>query len=180
MRVAEAVERDSEPEPAAVARLAELLRTARRPVFVAGLEARPADARDALTTLATLSGALLATSTAARGLFAGNPWSIDLPEGFSPPFASELMRDADLVVAWGSTGDAAPLHDGGLIAPETKVVRVDASADASNVHTHADLGLAGDVRATAQAAVDALRTCPRTLLTWRTPQLRRRIARHSQ
>ncbi|MDG4809489.1 thiamine pyrophosphate-binding protein [Micromonospora sp. WMMD1120] len=57
-------------------------RAARRAVFIAGRGARAA--RDPLTRLADACGALLAVSAAAKGLFAGNPWNLDVT-GASPP-----------------------------------------------------------------------------------------------
>src|SRR6266511_3783644 len=97
-----------EPAPEAVAQLAAVLETAERPVFIAGRGARPDAARgdaarDAIAELAAASGALLATSAVAKGLFAGDPWYLDVSGGFASPLAAELITAADLVVAWGCT-----------------------------------------------------------------------------
>src|SRR6266540_1107924 len=48
-----------------------------RPVFIAGRGARVARARASLERLADASGALLATSAVAKGMFNGNPWYLD-------------------------------------------------------------------------------------------------------
>ena len=54
-----------------------------------------------LERLADACGALLATSAAAKGLFRGRPWDLDVSGGFATPLAAELIRGADLVVGWG-------------------------------------------------------------------------------
>jgi thiamine pyrophosphate-dependent acetolactate synthase large subunit-like protein len=61
------------PAPAAVARAAALLADAERPVLIAGRGAVRAGAGPALRDLAERSGALLATSAPANGLFRGDP-----------------------------------------------------------------------------------------------------------
>ena len=58
-------------------------------------------ARPDLEQLAERCGALLATSAAAKGLFRGSPWDLDVSGGFASPLAAELIGGADLVVGWG-------------------------------------------------------------------------------
>ncbi|MEQ3549796.1 thiamine pyrophosphate-binding protein [Pseudonocardia nematodicida] len=163
------------PAPEAVERLAGLLRTARRPVFVAGRGARHAGA--ALAALAERSEALLATSAPARGLFAGNPWSIDVSGGFASPLTAELVRDADLVVAWGASLNVWTTRNGELIDPSATVVQVDVDGAAPGTHTRIDLGVVGDAAVTAEAVDAALAERPRTAPARRTPELRAEIAR---
>src|SRR4029077_14246964 len=69
----------------AAAQVARGLASAQRPVFVAGRGARVANARADLERLADACGALLATSAAAKGLFRGNPWDLDVSGGFATP-----------------------------------------------------------------------------------------------
>ena len=140
------------PSPADAARLAELLSGAARPVFVAGRGA--AGARQALEDLAERCGALIATSAVARGLFTGNPWSLDVSGGFASPLAAELISGADLVVGWGCALNMWTMRHGRLIGPGARVVQVDVEADALGAHRPIDLGVVGDVAETA-AAVSA-------------------------
>ncbi len=58
-------------------------------MFIAGRGARAAG-RSSLA-LADACGALLATSAVAHGLFAGDPWSLDVSGGFATPLAAELI-----------------------------------------------------------------------------------------
>ena len=61
------------PNPAAIEAAADLLAQAKRPAIIAGRGAVLADARNDLEALGQLTGALLATSAPANGLFAGLP-----------------------------------------------------------------------------------------------------------
>jgi thiamine pyrophosphate-dependent acetolactate synthase large subunit-like protein len=144
------------PSAAAVASLAEALARAERPVFIAGRGARIAGARAALERLAARCGALLATSAAAKGLFRGSPWDLDVSGGFASPLAAELIRGADLVVGWGCSLNMWTLRHGKLIGPDATVVQVDHDQAAIGAHRPVQLGVTGDVSVTAQAAADAL------------------------
>jgi acetolactate synthase-1/2/3 large subunit len=144
------------PPEAQVARLAEALARSRRPVFIAGRGARIAGARDALERLAARCGALLATSAAAKGLFRGSPWDLDVSGGFASPLAAELIRGADLVVGWGCSLNMWTLRHGKLIGPDATVAQVDNDRSAIGAHRPVQLGVTGDVAATARAAAEAL------------------------
>ncbi|HEX4657059.1 MAG TPA: thiamine pyrophosphate-binding protein [Streptosporangiaceae bacterium] len=144
------------PSAAAVASLAEALARAERPVFIAGRGARIAGARAALERLAARCGALLATSAAAKGLFRGSPWDLDVSGGFASPLAAELIRGADLVVGWGCSLNMWTLRHGKLIGPDATVVQVDHDQAAIGAHRPVQLGVTGDVSVTARAAADAL------------------------
>ncbi|MEV4183389.1 thiamine pyrophosphate-binding protein [Streptosporangium canum] len=144
----------SEPEAREVARLAELLGAARRPVFVAGRGARAA--RRELEELAERIGALLATSAVAKGLFRGSPWDLDVSGGFASPLTAELVRGADVIVGWGCALNMWTMRQGTLIGPEAKVVQVDLDADALGAHRPIHLGVVGDVALTARSVTTLL------------------------
>ena len=117
---------------------------------------RRAGGRAQLERLAASCGALLATSAAAKGLFCGSPWDLDVSGGFATPLAAELIRDADLVVGWGCALNMWTLRSGALIGPGAFVVQVDHDAAAIGAHRRPDLGVTGDVSATARAVADHL------------------------
>ena len=148
---------DSAPPPSSpsddeLATLVEALDRAQRPVFVGGRGARGAGCRAALEKLADATGALLATSAVARGLFNGNPWSLDVSGGFSSPLAAELIRGADLIVGWGCALNMWTMRHGRLIGDGTTVVQVDDDPEAIGTHREGAVGVVGDVRETALAA----------------------------
>jgi thiamine pyrophosphate-dependent acetolactate synthase large subunit-like protein len=159
--------------------LLDALATARRPVFIAGRGAtrRASEARTQLAALAGRCGALLAVSAAAKGLFAGDPWYLDVSGGFATPLAAELITGADLVVAWGSTLNMWTTRHGHLISPGTTVAQVDLNPAALGVNHRVDLAICGDLLGVASACAEELarRDAPSSP-GWRTPALRARIA----
>jgi thiamine pyrophosphate-dependent acetolactate synthase large subunit-like protein len=143
-----------QPSAEAVTVLAELLKDARRPVFIAGRGARGAKA--GLEQAADRCGALLATSAAAKGLFQSSPWNLDVSGGFASPLAAELIQSADVIAGWGASLNMWTTRHGRLIGPDATVVQVDDDPAAIGAHRIVDLGVVGDVRATSLAIADAL------------------------
>ncbi len=161
------------PSDADVATLVEALERAPRVVFVAGRGARGAGCREALERLGAATGALLATSAVARGLFNGNPWSLDVSGGFSSPLAAELIRGADLIVGWGCALNMWTMRHGRLIGERAKVIQVDDDPQAIGAHRDGSLGVVGDVCETAIAATAHLAG---TRSGYRSDELKARIA----
>jgi thiamine pyrophosphate-dependent acetolactate synthase large subunit-like protein len=166
------------PAMKSVAELAVALAGAQRPVFVAGRGARVAGAREDLERLADACGALLATSAAAKGLFRGNPWDLDVSGGFATPLAAELITAADLVVGWGCSLNMWTMRHGRLIGQGTTVVQVDDDVSAIGAHRPVDLGIVGDVALTSRAVLAEL--AGRATAGYRSPELRERIAREGR
>ncbi len=127
--------------------LARMLAAAERPVFIAGRGARSSS--NVLCALADVSGALLATSAVAHGLFAEEPWSLGIAGGFSSPLAAELIVGADLVIGWGCALNQWTTRHGRLLSPDARLVQVDVEQSALGAHRRIDLGVVGDVTATA-------------------------------
>jgi thiamine pyrophosphate-dependent acetolactate synthase large subunit-like protein len=152
------------PSHDAVTALAAVLRGCERPVFIAGRGARgPGDrpgsgvsARAELERLADACGALLATSAVAKGLFCGNPWSLDVSGGFASPLAAELITCADVIVGWGCSLNMWTMRHGKLIGTGATLIQVDDDASALGAHRPVHLGVLGDVAETARAVADAL------------------------
>jgi thiamine pyrophosphate-dependent acetolactate synthase large subunit-like protein len=90
--------------------------------------------------------------------------------GFATPLATELIHEADLIVGWGCALNMWTTRHGELIAPGTTVVQVDVEAGALGRHRPIDLGVAGDVAATASAVTAAPGA------RFRTDEIGRRIA----
>ncbi|WP_433367879.1 thiamine pyrophosphate-binding protein [Actinoplanes sp. CA-142083] len=155
---------------AAVATVATLLASSTHPVFIAGRGA--VDAGAELSALASACGALLATSAAAKGLFAGDPWSLDVSGGFATPVAASLIADADVVVAWGSSLNMWTTRHGALIGPDARVVQVDLEESALAAHHRVDVGIVGDAAATARAVLAALSG---TKVGYRLPEVHSRL-----
>ncbi|MET7730037.1 thiamine pyrophosphate-binding protein [Streptomyces sp. NPDC005402] len=162
-----------EPAASEVAALTRVLEQARRPVFVAGRGSRSPAARDALEALAEHCGALPATSAVARGLFHGNPWSLDVSGGFASPLAAELIGGADVIVGWGCALNMWTMRHGALIGADATVVQVDDDPSALGAHRELHLGVTGDVELTARHVLAACGGKRRGL---RTPDIAEAVA----
>lgn len=163
------------PSRASVEALAVLIQGARRPVFIAGRGGRGAKAQ--ILDLARQTGALVATSAVAKGLFNQDDFNLGISGGFSSPLAAELITDADLIVGFGCALNMWTMRHGRLISPGTKVVQVDLEEPALGANLPIDLGIIGD---SAQCARDVLEVLKSQKIParegYRTAQVRQRIA----
>jgi len=162
-------------DAASVAALAGLIAEADRPVFVAGRGARAAGRP--LRALAEASGALLATSAVAHGLFHDEPWSLGISGGFASPLAAELITAADLIVGWGCALNMWTMRHGTLIGSGAKVAQVDVEQSALGAHRPVHLGVCGDV---GQTATEIIAVLDGTRTGYRDPMLAERIARQGR
>jgi len=163
------------PNASLVRGLADVLSTAKRPVFVAGRGARYA--AEELKALAAQSGALLATSAVANGLFEGEEFNLGISGGFSTPETAALIRDADALIGWGCTLNMWTMRHGSLINPDAVVVQVDLDDSALGANREIHLGVIGDCAATAAdvlAELQANQAEPPA--KYRTPETAARIA----
>jgi acetolactate synthase I/II/III large subunit len=143
------------PASADVERLADAVRAAERPVFVAGRGGRGFGAE--LREVADRAGALLAESAVAKDLFRNHEqWSVGVSGGFASPLAAELIGGADLIVGWGCALNMWTMRHGRLIADGATVVQVDDTADALGAHRELAFGVLGDVGLTARALTEEL------------------------
>jgi thiamine pyrophosphate-dependent acetolactate synthase large subunit-like protein len=162
----------------AISALADALAAAQRPVFLAGRGAR--QAKKELTHLSERTGALLSTSAVCRGLFRGEEFNLDVSGGFATPVAAELIRNADLLVGWGCALNMWTLRHGALVGDDTTVVQVDLDPDALGAHHRIDLGVVGDVAATAHAVARELRRRGHHVPGYRSAKVAERLAREGR
>jgi thiamine pyrophosphate-dependent acetolactate synthase large subunit-like protein len=158
------------PDQAAVSELAAAINRAERPVFIAGRGARGAGPE--LRELAAASGALLATSAVANGLFAGDPFGLGISGGFASPLAAELISGADLVIGWGCALNMWTTRHGSLIGPSATLAQVDTDASALGAHRPVHLGVLGDAALTARDTLAEVVAAQR----FRTEEVHARIA----
>jgi thiamine pyrophosphate-dependent acetolactate synthase large subunit-like protein len=161
------------PGDPTVGQLADLLLAAERPVLIAGRGAR--GQRATLERLGELTGALLATTAVAHGLFAGSPWSVGISGGFASPVAAELLAEADLVLALGAGLNMWSTRHGRLLGGTATVVQVDLDPTAIGAHSRVDVGIVGDVGETAAALVAAIERREESRAARRTPAVAAQI-----
>ena len=159
-------------KPTDVDALVQMLAAAKRPLLIAGRGALLSNAREPLERLAWRSGALLATSAVAYGLFAGNPWYLGISGGFATPLAAELIEQSDVVIAFGASLNMWTTRRGHLLGASARIAQVDIDEASLGAHHRADLRVVGDCAATASAVSDALEQPP---TGWRTEAIAGRL-----
>ncbi|HEY3712517.1 MAG TPA: thiamine pyrophosphate-binding protein [Amycolatopsis sp.] len=162
------------PETGMADALAALIEEAERPVFIAGRGAR--GQATVLRALADVSGALLATSAVANGLFHDDPWALGISGGFASPLAAELITGADLVIGWGCALNQWTTRHGRLLGPRARLAQVDREQSALGAHRPIDLGVAGDVAATAVDVLELLESQGHHASGYRSPEVAARLA----
>ncbi len=171
------------PKPAApaaesITALADLLGetwAVNRPLILAGRGAMSSGAGPALKRLGELTGALLATSLPGSALFDGDPYDIGVCGTYSTALASDLIPQADCVLAFGATLNPWTTYNNTLF-PRARVIQVDASAEALGRFLDVDLGIAGDALQVAEALIAELEKRGHSAPGFRTPEVRSTIA----
>ncbi|MEM6303933.1 MAG: thiamine pyrophosphate-dependent enzyme [Pseudomonadota bacterium] len=147
---------ESAPDKAALDEAAAWIATAQRPVILAGLGAVAAGAAPACAALAARTGALLATTLPAKGLFRQQDFCLGVAGGYSSVKAREVFAQADLVIAIGARL-AAHTFDSGKLTPEARVIHIDLDPQAHvQGRNAADLLVRADARHAAEALTQAL------------------------
>ena len=91
------------PDPELVAEAVERLAAAKRPIIFGGRGVVWSGARDAVVKLADRSGALLANTLPARGLFHDHPFGLGIAGSYFSALGREIFESADLVLAVGTS-----------------------------------------------------------------------------
>ncbi|MFL4982655.1 MAG: thiamine pyrophosphate-binding protein [Xanthobacteraceae bacterium] len=112
------------PSPRQVDELVDKLTRAQCPIVLAGRGVMRSGAQKEVEELAERSGALLATTLLARGMFDHNPFSLGIAGGFARDIAVEVGALADLVVAIGTSLNYYTV-DGGNMFPKAEVAQID-------------------------------------------------------
>ena len=154
------------PDRESLLRAASILRSARRPVIVAGNGAVLSRAGDAILELAEQLGAPIATSQTAKGAIPeDHPLSVGVIGWHGNPVAHELIREyADVVLALGYRfADLSTCNwtEGKPFVPENRFIQVDIEADEIGRKYPVEAGLVGDVLASVTDLIEALGDEPR-------------------
>lgn len=163
------------PDERALAKVFEALSNADRPVIIAGRGAQKAGARDALIRLAALSGALLATSLPAKGMFSDQPFDIGVSGSFCGALAEELFAEADFVIGFGAELGHFTT-EGGLLYPSAEIARVDVRDAADNIGPVPGLYLRSDATLAASCLADMFEAAKLSRTGFLTPDVAERLA----
>jgi thiamine pyrophosphate-dependent acetolactate synthase large subunit-like protein len=164
------------PDPASVARAADLIAGSRRPVIVVGRGAQWSDAGEAVRALASRIGALIITTLMAKNWLAEDEFHLGVSGSYATRTAIELCAQADCVIAVGASMNRyTTMH--GYLFPDARYVQVDSKP---HVTMHGGRGADCYVHADARVGVEALedllgrRSFRQT--GCRTPEVRERLA----
>jgi 3D-(3,5/4)-trihydroxycyclohexane-1,2-dione acylhydrolase (decyclizing) len=144
------------PEPAALARAAELIRSAERPLVVAGGGVHYSEATEALRRFAEATGIPVGDTQAGKGaLLWDHPQAVGGVGSTGSPVANALAREADVVIGIGTRySDFTTASRTAFQHPGVRFVNLNVAAfDAAK---HAGEMLVADARAGLDALTEAL------------------------
>ncbi|HEU4913541.1 MAG TPA: 3D-(3,5/4)-trihydroxycyclohexane-1,2-dione acylhydrolase (decyclizing), partial [Actinomycetes bacterium] len=146
----------AQPDPAALARAVELVRSARRPIVVAGGGVTYSDATDSLRAFTEATGIPVAETQAGKGAM---PYDHRLALGAigstGTTAANTVAREADLVIGVGTRyGDFTTASRTAFQDPGVRFLNVNVAG--SDAAKHAATMLVADARAGLDALTDAL------------------------
>jgi 3D-(3,5/4)-trihydroxycyclohexane-1,2-dione acylhydrolase (decyclizing) len=145
------------PEPAALARALEVIRSARRPLVVAGGGVVYSEGTDALRAFAEATGIPVAETQAGKGsLPYDHPLSLGAVGSTGTTAANRVAREADVVIGIGTRySDFTTASRTAFADPDVRFVNVNvAGLDAVK---HAGVSVVADARETLLALTDGLR-----------------------
>lgn len=142
--------------PQSIAAAAALLQRSRKPLFVCGVGAHRAGAREAIVRLADHVGAVLATSLKAKDLFRGHPFDVGLIGSFSHSAGRRFMDEADCIVAFGASLNQRTTSAGAALAAGAPIVHVDRDRSHIGRWGPADVAVVGDARVVAEQLLQVL------------------------
>jgi thiamine pyrophosphate-dependent acetolactate synthase large subunit-like protein len=148
---------------------------ASRPLILAGRGAVRAGARRELIALGDRTGSLLGTTLMANSWFSGHPFNVGVVGSFSPPDAAELIRNADVVLAFGATLNPFTTYGGGLLG-NARIVQFDADPAALGRFLDPEIAVLGNAREAASALLDELSRRGHQSDGYRSPAVVQRIA----
>ncbi|GLH97054.1 3D-(3,5/4)-trihydroxycyclohexane-1,2-dione acylhydrolase (decyclizing) [Phytohabitans aurantiacus] len=144
------------PEPAALARAVELIRSARRPLIVAGGGVSYSDANEALRLFAEATGVPVAETQAGKGsLRYDHPLSLGAVGSTGTTAANQIARQADVVIGIGTrysdftTASRTAFAESGVRFVNVNVAAFDAAK-------HAGAAVVADAREALVALTEAL------------------------
>ena len=140
---------------AGIATAAALLQQAKKPLFIAGLGAHRAGAKQAIERLADQTGAVLAASLKGKDLFHGHPYDLGLIGSYSHGAGRRLMDEADCVVVFGAGLNQRTTSYGTSIPEGVPLIHIDTVRSNIGRWYHADVALVADAKSAAEQLLEA-------------------------
>lgn len=160
----------------AIEAAAAILARSRRPLFVVGLGAHRAGARDAIARLADKVGAVLATTLKAKDMFRGHDYNLGVVGSFSHAAGRRLIDQADCIVAFGAGLNQRTTSFGTSLPVNVPLIQVDLAHASIGRWFHADVALIADARAAAEQLIEAVPGRAPSDKLFYSPETRQRLA----
>lgn len=160
-------------DPETIARAADVLSRAERPVIWAGGGANRSGAEAELRQLAERLGAPVVTTVQGAGSF---PYDHPLSLGFRPtePGVADLIAEGDVLLAVGTKFAQGMTNSWSMKLPDT-IVHIDIDGDEIGKNYPAAVGVVGDARAALTSLLEALPAQVRTPWTGDLASFRERL-----
>lgn len=116
------------PPKGQIEEAARLLRSAKRPLVLAGRGAWLANAGQQLNEIAQKLGALTASTSLARGIFNDDTFDLGVTGGFGASEAMQKFAKADVILVVGASLNQFTMRFGELFGHDAQIVRIDLDA----------------------------------------------------
>ena len=140
----------------AIEAAAAMLAKSRKPLFVVGLGAHRAGAREAIVRLADKVGAVLATTLKAKDMFRGHDYNVGVVGSFSHAAGRRLIDQADCIVAFGASLNQRTTSFGTSLPMDIPLIQVDLAHANIGRWFHADVALIADACAAAEQLLEVM------------------------
>ncbi|HXZ82815.1 MAG TPA: acetolactate synthase large subunit [Acidimicrobiales bacterium] len=148
----------TDPDPGAIGRAVELIRTASRPVLYVGGGVIKSEASAALAALVEVTGIPVVTTLMARGAFPdSDPRCLGMPGMHGSYTAVTAIQRSDLLIALGARFDDRVTGMVSAFAPNALVIHVDIDPAEMGKVRRPDVALVADCRSAIEALIAALR-----------------------
>jgi acetolactate synthase-1/2/3 large subunit len=160
-------------DPAALARALELIRSAKRPLILAGHGIQLSGARTEVLTLAERADIPFALTLLGLGAVpATHPLSLGMMGMHGESWVNKAIQEADLLLALGMRFDDRVTGKLKEYAPHAKKIHIDIDASELGKNVPVDVAIAGDLRSTLQALLPGVPVADRsawlgTIREWR-------------
>jgi acetolactate synthase-1/2/3 large subunit len=161
------------PDPAALERALELIRSAKRPLILAGHGIQLSGARTEVLTLAERADIPFALTLLGLGAVpATHPLSLGMMGMHGEAWVNKAIQEADLLLALGMRFDDRVTGKLKEYAPHAKKIHIDIDASELGKNVAVDVAIAGDLRSTLQALLPGVPVADRsawlgTIREWR-------------
>jgi acetolactate synthase I/II/III large subunit len=147
------------PRPAresAIQAAASLLEKSRKPLFVVGVGAHHAGARETIIRLADHVGAALVTTVKAKDMFRDHPYDCGVLGSFSNAGGRRLIEQADCIVAIGAALNQQTTSYATSLPAGLPLIHIDKVRTNIGRWFHADVAVVGDAKLSAEQLLAAI------------------------